>query len=150
MSALGMGRAAARADIGTLGADGGPDLLGRIVQYIPADIVAVYVAVFALVDTDDNIFTQEWIVAYIFLALTPFVIITAYISEVRKEQHRWPSVGQWPWFKIVVGLVAYAAWVFALPQTPALDWGDIAGLAQTLVLAVTSIVLAGLGQIFDT
>jgi hypothetical protein len=148
VSAIGMGRAAANANVKPLnGAQ--TDYLGKLVQYIPADIVAGYVAVFALADSGDNNRKAEWIVAYVFLALTPFVVITTFVGQVHKAQRKWPSLREWPWFKIIIGMVAYVAWVFALPNTPMLDWGDVTGFAQTLVLVVTTIVLAGLGQVFN-
>ena len=145
MSAIGVGQAAARATLQTLDT-APPSFLGRVVHYIPADIVAAYVAVFALLGSSDKKFTDEWVVAAAFLVLTPFVVITAFVGQTRKDQGHAPKVSEWPWFQVCASIVAYCAWVFALPQTPARQWGSVTGWLQTFVLAVVTLLLGGFAQ----
>lgn len=148
MSAIGLGRQAANPGGRTL-SGGTADFLGKLVEYIPADIIAGYVAVYALVNGSDAQFREEWITALVFLVLTPFVVITAFVGEFKKQQQRRPSRHELPWFRIFIAPIAYSAWVFALPDTPARDWGDVTGFWQTLVLVATTLVLAGLGAVID-
>lgn len=104
---------------------------------------------FALVNTTNKSFTEEWIVAYVFLALSLLAVLGTFIGSYRKRNNRFPSAKEYPWFRIVAAPVAYAAWVVALPKSPILDWGTPPGYLLTLVLVGTTIVLGLLGLILD-
>jgi hypothetical protein len=146
MSVIGMARAASGGHTRTLGEAEPPDFLGRLIAYIPADIVAGYVAVFALVDGSDPDFSQEWITFAVFLALTPIVLVAVFLRETRRKGQRGLGLRDWPWLDIAIAMIAFVAWAFALPDTPFRDLADITGFWQMLVLVATTLVLAAIGQ----
>ena len=81
--------------------------LSKLVKYIPADVIAAYVAIYGfikLLETKEQQFVWHSIVAGVLLFATPlWILYTARSSDER------PTVSQ-----AVAGTIAFAAWVFAI------------------------------------
>jgi hypothetical protein len=107
--------------------------LAKVVAYIPADIVAAYVAASgALEQAKDTVPIDQvlWVVAGALLLLTPlWILVTA------RDAHT-----SHPAFRAVAGTVAFASWVFALGGPFAyLDWYQ--PVYGTLVLTFTTLLI---------
>ena len=88
------------------------DFLGRLVKYIPAEIVGLFVAVRGIVPQNAPT-SVLWLVGGISWALVP---IYFWISTTRGNQK--PMVRQ-----IIFATVAFPVWVFAIGGNPAASWG---------------------------
>ncbi|WP_432065533.1 hypothetical protein [Streptomyces sp. C10-9-1] len=158
MSAFGLGATAAASidyGAGEAGADAatGPlsQAANRLLLFIPADIVAGYVLVIGFMSTPTVDYSGFWVAAWVFLALAPFVVVTTYIAKYRTDRGgEWPGVGQYPWYRVIAAVVAFAAWVFALPSSPAQDLGSYPDWLRPLVLAGVTVILTGLDGVFTS
>jgi hypothetical protein len=92
-------------DAGASGAQGGgvDDYNARVMKYIPAEVVAVYVFVQGLISQPNSVGSNTtilWVVFAVVLVLTPF-----YLKQV---QHVTKVI------QLVVSTVAFAVWVFSI------------------------------------
>lgn len=151
MTAIGMGLRAGSASVGAATTSSATaKFAGRLLVYIPADVVAGYTSAFALVNTTDASYGQEWLVAWIFFGLAPVLVAAFFVGKYRSENNNaLPSFGSYPWYRIVVAPLAFAAWVTALPDSPVVEWFDPTEVGRCLAIAVTAIVLSAVGHWFD-
>ncbi len=104
----------------------------RLLKYIPAEIVAVYIFVQGLIlgaqTPSDGYKTLFWIVFIVFAILTPFYLWR--LLKVKKAT------------QLIISLIAFIVWVFALGGPFAtLDWykpiyGEILLPIFTIVIAI--------------
>jgi hypothetical protein len=126
----------------------GSSALAAIAAYIPTEVLTVYVAVVAALNPGAaaaNARGPEWGAFLLFLVFTPVVVWLVYAGKVRKAGKRLPTAfRRWPRWEMFAATVAYAAWAFALPETPFMSFGWYsAAIAAVVVLVVTT----GLGLI---
>lgn len=118
--------------------------------YIPTEILTCYVAfVAALHSSAKPMMDAEWIAFWCFLVVTPVVFWLVYAAKVKGADKALPlSFSSLPLWEMVASTIAFAAWAFALPNSPfaRLDWysSAIAGL----VILLASTVLGLLAPIF--
>ena len=147
MTAFGMGVTAGRQSLlfgkGATGADSTTSkFIGRLLEFIPGDIVAGYVAVLPFLPVPDESYLPQWTTASVFLALAPIIVALGFIRERRLEKKAVWAWKEWPWFRLAAAPLAFAAWVFALPNSPVNDFGTVPGWLQSLVLVGTTIVVS--------
>lgn len=108
------------------------DYLGRLVKYIPAEVVAIYLAATGFVPaTADDRQTWLWIIFAVCAVLTP---IYFYIATKDKKNRKGPL-----YIQVLLATLAFPVWVFAVG-------GPFAGLpwyksyvASIVLIFVTSI-----------
>ncbi len=120
--------------------------LRSIVDYIPTEIVTIYVAVgAALSDAASPSRTGQWVAFWVFLGITPLALWALVAARVRAAGVSPPlDPLHWPWPELVVATVAYVLWAFTLPGTPFADFGWYKPGLGTAVLLVGTLIL-GLG-----
>jgi ACR3 family arsenite efflux pump ArsB len=108
------------------------EYLGRLVKYIPAEIVAIYLAATGFVPAvDESRQTWLWIIFAACAVLTP---IYFYLATRDKEKGNRPLVIQ-----VVLATVAFPVWVFAVGGPfAALAWYK-SYVASIILIFVTSI-----------
>lgn len=117
----------------TLGENDKPDdYLGRLVKYIPAEIVAIYLAATGFVPAvDESRQTWLWIIFGVCAFLTP---IYFYLATQDKKNRKGPLVKQ-----VVLATVAFPVWVLAVGGPfAALAWYK-SYVASIILILVTSI-----------
>ena len=128
--------------------------LNVIVAYIPTEILTLYVAVVAALDSGSSDLTVQsstnhifWlrIAFWAFLAATPLAVWVLYAVKVTAAGKPIPSFSQSPMWEMVAGAIAYAAWAFAIPKFPYNRSSAIAGI----VILVTSTVLGLVAPLFQ-
>lgn len=120
--------------------------LKSIVDYIPTEIVTVFVAVTAaLSDASTSSRAGQWVAFWVFLILTPVTLWALTAARLRAGGAPLPlDPKNWPWPELGVATVGYAMWAFTLPTTPFADFGWYRPGLGTAVLLVGTLVL-GLG-----
>lgn len=114
------------------------NFLAKVIKYIPAEIIAGYVAISGILDTVKStvpFHTVQWVIAGILLILTPLWILR--LGRVAGQPL--------PIYQAIVGAVAFVCWVFALSGGPfsTLSWYSPAYGAIVLVLFT---LIAPLGE----
>jgi len=112
------------------------DYLGRLLKYIPAEIVALYIAARGVVPQDAE---PEVLWA---VAAAAWILVPIYLWIATKRGGKGPLVLQ-----IILGTLAFPVWVFAIGGEPVstLSWyGGHQFLASILLMFVT--VVFGLIQ----
>jgi hypothetical protein len=119
--------------------------LASIATYIPTEVLTVYVAILAAINpaaSTSSSRNPEWAAFLIFLVLTPVVVWAVYAGKVRAAGKKLPTrPTRWPKWEMFAATLAYAAWAFALPETPFADLGWYsAAIAAVGVLVVTTVL----------
>ena len=120
--------------------------LKSIVDYIPTEIVTVYIAVgAALSDPGTPSRTGQWVAFWALFVLTPLTVWALYTAQLRAGGAGLPlQPAGWPWPELVAATVAYVLWAFTLPATPFADFRWYRPGLGTAVLLVGTMIL-GLG-----
>jgi hypothetical protein len=108
--------------------------LAKVVKYIPAEIVAAYVAASGAIESARATIpfrTIQWITAVVLFLLTP-----AYILVFAKDPKLPPPV-----YQAVAGAIAFACWVFALSNGPFSTFGWYVPLYGTLILILFTLLV---------
>ena len=109
------------------------DYLGRLLKYIPAEIVGLYLAARGVVPaTAPDLDTTLWIVA-----LVTWILVPIYLYFATK------TGGQKPLFwQIILGTIAFPVWVFAIGGHPvtSLKWYAEHEFVGSLVLMFVTVV----------
>ena len=106
--------------------------------YIPTEVLTLYVAVLAAVRQRPEVTRADWLAFWIFLFATPVIVWLVYGAKLKALQKPLPlHFGAWPVWEMFAATAAYAAWGFALPQSPfsAYAWysSALSGLAVLVV-----------------
>ncbi len=113
----------------------------QITRWIPTETISVYVALLALLVPLSNrapSFESRWILFGIVTAVNPIVVILLMMAKTQPDDKF-----AWPVFEMVVAPIAFAAWAFALPDTPLSQFPhyDLKWNAAILSVTTTGIVL---------
>ena len=117
--------------------------LAVIATYIPSEILALYVAVYAaIVDPETPTMSHVWRIFIAFLIATPVVVWLVYAAKVRSGNNQLPiQPGQWPLWEMIAGTIAYVAWAVSLPDARILSELDVpTSIAAVLVLVVSTVL----------
>ncbi|MCX5042447.1 hypothetical protein OG921_04565 [Aldersonia sp. NBC_00410] len=124
---------------------GGAEWRDRLLTFIPGDIVGGYTLIAAMIPDEIEV---AWAVAIIFTLLSPFVVFWGLSVKADEVDTRIPR-SDIPWFRIFAAPISFAAWVFALPGSPADSFGDQNGWMKPAVLVLVAIVISGLAKKYD-
>jgi hypothetical protein len=108
--------------------------------YIPTEVVTLYVAFLAGINTTDAVTPGDRRTFWGFLCVTPLVVWLVYAAKIKAERKPLPvKFSAWPLWEMFAGTMAYAAWAIAMPNTPfqGKPWHS-PGLAAVLVLGVSA------------
>lgn len=93
--------------------------LNVLFGYIPIEIITLYVAVLAAIDTEGTVTRAEWYAFFVFLGATPVVVWLVYGAKLKNAGLPLPlGLRTLPMWEMLAATVAYLAWAFALPESP--------------------------------
>lgn len=98
------------------------DAFESLVKYIPTESATLYLAAASAgeaLEATVPFFTPEF--SYWFFAVvTPVIFFLIFLGKRRAQGLTpiLPSLGKWPWFKLVASFVAFLAWGLAVPSNP--------------------------------
>lgn len=127
---------------------GGDSALNRIAEFIPAEVIGVYTALWGL--TDPGSAAAKWAVFGVGLALVPVVFVLTYMVSRRRAAAAGAGVRPARSLRVsvpllVFALLAFVAWAAAMPGNPftelsehALRFGGGAVLVLGLLLPMAA------------
>ena len=118
------------------------DVANQLTRWIPTESITVYVAFLGLLGTrtvaagkslSDLSYASRWTLAGLVALATPIIVLLITMAKTPKERSF-----DWPIFEMIIGTVAFAAWVVALPDTPLNDFkGYDVKFNGAILIAVT-------------
>jgi hypothetical protein len=149
----------AKPNDGTTSANGVNTAMQVLFGYIPTEVLTLYVAIVAAIhpiasgtgnDGAKTITSGDWINFISFLVATPIIFWVVYAAKLKSAQKPIPlGFSTWPLWEMTAATVAYAAWAFALPKTPFLDFGWYTPALGSVAVLVASTVLGLLAPLFQ-
>jgi hypothetical protein len=125
--------------------------LNVLFGYIPTEVLTLYVAVIAAINSKDSatssVTAAAWPVFWAFLVTTPLVVWVVYAAKLKGAGK--PLSLQLPIWEMIAATIAFGAWAFALPKSPFSELSWQSGAAPIVVL-VTSTVLGLLAPLFQS
>jgi len=118
--------------LGKASSEGGDDYLGRLVKYIPAEIVALFVSACGIVPVGKD-GAVNCSALWVIFALS-FVLVPAYLWFVTSRSGQSPL---WP--QIILGTIAFPVWAFAIGG-PFKCLGWYQGWIASITLAFVTVV----------
>jgi len=125
--------------------------LNVLFGYIPTEVLTLYVAILAAIQTRGQVTSGDWVTFCAFLGFTPVVVWLLYGAKLKAAQKPLPlNPRTWPLWEMFAATVAYSAWAFALPNSPFSQFQNwySSGLAGMAVL-VASTILGLLAPLFQ-
>jgi len=113
-------------------AEGGEDYLGRLIKYIPAEIVGLYLAAKGIPVPAEKRSLMLWIIFWACWILTP---IDFAVTTKDKDAGKGPL-----WRQVILGTIAFPVWILALGKEGALSSFGIEEWIASLVLLFVTFV----------
>ena len=125
--------------------------LAVIVTYIPTEVLTLYVAVLAAIQTPTSpSLSGMWVTFWAFLVATPVTVWLVYAAKIRSGNKPLPlPPSQWPLWEMSAGTISYIAWAISLPNAPFLGYLGLPTTLAAVIVLVTAAVLALLAPIFQ-
>ena len=118
--------------------------------YIPTEVITLYVAVLAAIGKEGEVTQPEWASFWVFLAATPLVVWLVYAAKLKNLQKPLPiHFAMWPKWEMFAATAAFAAWAFALPQSPFSDYGWYSSALSGLAVLISSTILGLIAPFFQ-
>jgi hypothetical protein len=114
-------------------ADAQERIIGQLVAFIPAEPVALFIAVLAAIGVESSIWVR-WTLLGVVAALAPLWVEIHYLQKARSRRAR----KKVPVFEMVAGVVAFTAWSTTVPNSPWNDVGNFTPRWGLLVALVTA------------
>ena len=92
------------------------NIVNQITRWIPTETISVYVALLALVAPlvpHSSSYASRWTLFWLMTAANPVVVILLVMAKKQPGDKF-----SFPWFETLIAPIAFAAWAFALPDTP--------------------------------
>jgi hypothetical protein len=117
------------------------NIVNQITRWIPTETITVYVALLALVAPlapHSPSFTSRWVLFGLMTAANPIVVVLLIMAKKESGDKFKPPV-----FEMIIASIAFAAWAFALPDTPlsSISGYGITWNAAILTVTTTAITL---------
>jgi hypothetical protein len=99
--------------------------LKTLVDFVPTEVIALYwlavpaasgLAKWFQINCEPSPF--DYAMYFVLLALTPGLLLLAYLSNLASQNSPRPAVRDWPWWKAIASTIAFAAWALAVPGNP--------------------------------
>ena len=117
-------------------ADAQERIIGQLVAFIPAEPVALFIAVLAAVGTESSAWVR-WTLLGVVAGLAPLWVEIHYLQKARSRRAR----KKVPLFEMVAGVVAFAAWSTSVPNSP---WNEVGNFTPRWGLLVALVTAGGL------
>jgi len=117
-------------------ADAQERIIGQLVAFIPAEPVALFIAVLAAVGAESSAWVR-WTLLGVVVVLAPLWVEIHYLQKARSRRAR----KKVPLFEMAAGLVAFVAWSTSVPNSP---WSEVGKFTPRWGLLVALVTAGGL------
>jgi cation transport ATPase len=117
-------------------ADAQQRIIGQLVAFIPAEPVALFVAVLAAVGVESDAWLR-WTLFGVVVALAPLWVEIHYLQRARSRRAR----KKVPVFEMIAGVIAFVAWSTSVPGSP---WNDVGNFSPRWGLLVALLTAGAL------
>ena len=124
--------------------------LNVLFGYIPTEVITLYVAVLATIQTGDTVTSAHWIAFWSFMVATPVVVWLVYGAKIKALEKPLPlRFGAWPLWEMFAATFAFSAWTLALPKSPFAEYPWYSSALSGVAVLVASTVLGLLAPFFQ-
>jgi hypothetical protein len=117
-----------------------------VVDHIPAEVIAVYIAVFDLIGVD---VAAQWVIFWIFVGLTPCVLWAEVMRKAgTRRTARMRSMGSWPWLPMGATTISFVVWAAALPGSVFLTIHGYHAVYGAAAMLMWALVLGSFSPLF--
>jgi len=98
--------------------------LEALVQYIPKEIITLYIAASSVMGSLKQTFPgiTEVTIYWSFVVLTPIIFLLLYGAKRREKQLKLiPAINEWPVWRLLASTTAFGVWALAVPTSPYLQ-----------------------------
>jgi hypothetical protein len=126
-------------------ADSTQTALHVLIDYIPTEVITLYVAAMTASANQANQSTDTaWTIFWLALFVTPATVLVIFAAKLRNMGLSVPQAfnpKQWPLWEMVAATISFSAWAFGLPKSPfaSLTWYN-AGIASLSLLLVSTLL----------
>jgi cation transport ATPase len=117
-------------------ADAQERIIGQLVAFIPAEPVALFIAVLAAVGAESSAWVR-WTLLGVVVVLAALWVEIHYLQKARSRRAR----KKVPLFEMAAGLVAFVAWSTSVPNSP---WSEVGNFTPRWGLLVALVTAGGL------
>ena len=117
-------------------ADAQERIIGQLVAFIPAEPVALFIAVLAAVGAESSAWVR-WTLLGVVAVLAPLWVEIHYLQKARSRRAR----KKVPLFEMAAGVVAFVAWSTSVPNSP---WSEVGNFTPRWGLLVALVTAGGL------
>ena len=117
-------------------ADAQERIIGQLVAFIPAEPIALFIAVLAAVGAESSAWVR-WTLLGVVAVLAPLWVEIHYLQKARSRRAR----KKVPLFEMAAGLVAFVAWSTSVPNSP---WSEVGNFTPRWGLLVALVTAGGL------
>jgi hypothetical protein len=117
-------------------ADAQERIIGQLVAFIPAEPVALFIAVLAAVGAESSAWVR-WTLLGVVAVLAPIWVEIHYLQKARSRRAR----KKVPLFEMAAGVVAFVAWSTSVPNSP---WSEVGNFTPRWGLLVALVTAGGL------
>jgi hypothetical protein len=134
-------------------ADSTQTALHILIDYIPTEVITIYVAAITASASQPNQSTDiAWTFFWIALFMTPVTVLFIFAAKLRNMGLSLPQAfnpKKWPLWEMIAATISFSAWAIGLPKSPfaSLSWYN-AGIAS-LCLMLVSTLLGLIAPIFQ-
>jgi RsiW-degrading membrane proteinase PrsW (M82 family) len=126
-------------------ADSTQTALHMLVDYIPTEVITIYVAAITAATSQPSQSTNiSWTFFWIALFMTPATVLFIFAAKLRNMGLSIPQAfnpKKWPLWEMIAASISFSAWAFGLPKSPfaSLSWYN-AGVASLSLLLVSTLL----------
>jgi hypothetical protein len=115
------------------------NIVNQVTRWIPTETITLYVALLALLVpvSHTTAFTSRWVLFGIVTGANPVVLILLTMAKSRTQKVPFKM----PAFEMVISAIAFAAWAFALPDTPLKSISTYDIKWNSAILSVTTVAI---------
>jgi len=121
--------------------------LDTLAKYIPTEIVTLYITAVSLRTQIENFGVGGKAVFFIFLILTPVLLLLAFLGNAKKTTGALPPLKVWPFWKMIASTIAFAVWACAIPGNAWVASAN-AGISSLAAL-LASVILGLIGNVIE-
>lgn len=119
--------------------------IAALTKYIPTEVITLYVASIAALPAIQSDYPSVTAtpIYFGFAVLTPILFVLIFHNQLALNEKPYPSIWNWPWWRIFASTIAFCVWALAVPNNPFIatkSAGVLAGIGAALISTLLSLI----------